>query len=348
MKCSFWRWPRPWISVSVVAAACALGTAWTPSPAAAQSAPGPQAPAGIAGKPTSEPALRTTYVLGAEDQVTVHAVDVPDLSDKPQRIDPNGDIRLPLVGRIHAAGLTLEQLETDVRDRLKTFLRDPDVTVTVSEFHSQTVTVVGAVGQPGLRPIEGPKTLLEILTSVGGPTPDAGGIVRITRRLDQGRIPLSDAVENVDTGLSAVDIPLKPLLDATRLENNIQIRPNDIIAVPRAEVVYVVGEVNRAGPVPVTRGNSVSAVEAVSASGGVLKTAATGSARILRIVGNNPARTEIPVDLTKIMQGKSNDVQLFAGDILVVPNSTGKAATRRAVEVALQFGLLVGSYGILH
>ena len=311
---------------------------------AAQQSAGPAAIV----KPTSEIALRTPYRLGPEDQITVHVVDVPDLSDKPQRIDPSGDVRFPMVGSIHAAGMTIEQFESELRDRLKVYLQAPDVAVTVSEFHSQSVSVVGAVGTPGVRQLEGSKTVIEILSMAGGPSADAGPVVRISRRQDQGRIPLSEALENVETGFSTVDIPLKPLLDATTPEKNILIRPNDIVSVPRADVVYVIGEVGHAGSIPVTRGTSVSVVEAISAAGGVLRTAAAGGARILRVVGTNPARTEIPVDLKKIMAGKGNDVQLFAGDILVVPDSTGKRATTRALEAAVQLGVMVGTYGLIH
>ncbi|MEP7305909.1 MAG: polysaccharide biosynthesis/export family protein [Acidobacteriota bacterium] len=298
--------------------------------------------------PAADPAaLRTTYVLGPQDQVSLHVVDVPELSDKPQRIDSTGDLKLPMVGRVHVAGLTVEQLETEVTNRLKVFLLQPDVSVTVTEFRSQSVSILGAVGSPGIHQLETDKTLLEVLTKAGGASVDAGPIVRVSRRLDQGRIPLPEATDDAATGFSTVDIPLKPLLEATTPDKNIIIRPNDFLSVPRAELVYVIGEVGRVGPIPVTRGASVSIVEAISASGGMSRTAASSHARILRAIDGDQKRTEIPVDVKKIMQGRSNDVPLYAGDILVVPDSGSKRATTRAIEIAIQLGVMVGSYGLI-
>jgi polysaccharide export outer membrane protein len=154
-----------------------------PAPATgAQAAPAPAAGDQIGG--------RASYVLGPDDEILVHAVDVPEFPDKPQRVDPGGDIRLPWIGRIHAAGLTQEELEATIRDRLRTYLNEPDVTVTVVEALSESVSVLGAVAQPGVRPLGRNRTLIELLSAAGGPTPEAGPIVRITRKLEQGPIPL--------------------------------------------------------------------------------------------------------------------------------------------------------------
>ncbi len=290
---------------------------------------------------------RASYVLGPDDEILVRAVDVPEFSDKPQRIDPSGDIRLPVIGRIHAAGLTQEELEVAIRDRLKTYLNEPDVTVTVVQALSQSVSVLGAVAQPGVRPLGRNRTLIELLSAAGGPSPDAGPVVRITRKLDQGPIPLPDAANHPETGYSIAEVPLKALMDATSPEKNIQIRPDDIVSIPRAEVVYVVGEVGKAGAVPLLVGKSMTVVEALSASGGALRTAAPKGARILRVAAGGQMRTEIPVDLSKVMQGRSNDVPLYPGDILVVPNSTGKRAAAVALEAAIQAGVMIGTYGLI-
>ena len=92
---------------------------------------------------TKAPAL-TAYVLGPDDQITIQVSDAPEISGKPQRLDPNGDLRLPIVGRVHASGLTLDQLEAELVARLKEFMQEPDVAVTVTEFRSQPVSVIGA------------------------------------------------------------------------------------------------------------------------------------------------------------------------------------------------------------
>ena len=295
----------------------------------------------------SEPAVRTTYVLGPDDQIIIQAVDVPDISSKPQRLDPNGDLKLPMVGRVHAGGLTLEQLEAELIKRLKVYIQEPDVAVSVAEFHSQPVSVIGAVKNAGVHQLEGRKTLVEMLSLVGGVGPDAGPTVRITRGLDAGAIPLPEAKVDSSAAFSTVEIDLKSLLNGTSPEKNIVIRRHDVISVPPAEVVYVVGEVAKSGPVALSGGQSITVMEAVSSTGGVLRTAAANHARILRRVDGDQKRTEVAVDLKQIMQGKADDVSLAPGDILIVPDSGGKRAATRAIEAAIQAGVMVGTYGLL-
>jgi polysaccharide export outer membrane protein len=275
----------------------------------------------------------------------IQVSDVPDISGKPQRLDPNGDLKLPMVGRVHASGMTLEQLEGELTTRLKVYMHDPDVAVSVTEFHSQPVSVIGSVSNAGVRQLEGRKSLIEVISMAGGVSPDAGPIVRITRRLEEGRIPIANAVDDASGRFSTADIGLKPLLEGRSPENNIVIQPHDVISVPRAEMVFVIGEVGKPGPVPLSA-DSMSVIEAVSSSGGVLRTAAASHARILRRIAGGQKRAEVGVDLQRIMQGKADDVQLLAGDILIVPDSPGKRAMSRAVEGAIQAGVIIGTYSL--
>jgi polysaccharide export outer membrane protein len=275
-------------------------------------------------------------------------LDVPDISGKPQRLDPNGDLKLPMIGRVHAAGMTLDQLERELTERLKVYLEEPDVAVTVTEFHSQPVSVIGAVGTSGIHQLEGRKTLIEVLSMAGGVGADAGPSLRITRRLEWGRVPLPGATEDTTGGFSIAEIDLRSLLDARNPEQNITVRPYDVISVPRAETVYIVGEVARPGPLPLSGGHSISVIEALSSSGGVLRTAAPGHARILRQIPGDQKRVELKIDLKQIMQGKANDLPLAAGDILVVPDSSGKKVTARAIEALVQVGTIIGTYGVIH
>jgi polysaccharide export outer membrane protein len=341
-------------NISIVTVAVVVLGAAMPWAAAAQQAPvrAEQQPTGAGagtGAAASTPATPTaaTYVLGPEDQILIHAMDVPDISDKPQRLDPNGDLRLPMVGRIHATGMTLEQLETELVKRLKVYVQEPDVAVTVTEFHSQTVSVIGAVGSSGVHQVAGRRTLVEVLSLAGGVIPDAGPSVRITRRLEWGRIPLADATDDATGAFSVAEIDLKSLLEARNPEKNIVILPNDVISVPRAETVFVVGEVGRPGAVLLGGGHTVTVMEAVSSSGGVLRTANASKARILRRVAGDEKRAELFVDIKQIMRGKANDVTLSAGDILVVPDSSGKRFTTRAIEAAISTGTMIGTYGIV-
>ena len=290
---------------------------------------------------------RSVYALGTDDQITIRALNMPDISDKPMRIDADGYIKLPMIGRLKAAGLTLPQLESDLVERLKIYLENPDVVVAVTEFHSQPVSIVGEVATPGVHQIQGSKTLIEILALAGGLHPEAGPIVRITRHLEYGRIPLPGATDDATGKFSQAEVNLTSLLGGKMPESNIFIRPQDVISIPRAEIVYVLGEISKAGPLILHDGQSISVLQAISASGGMMKTAAVSNVKILRPIMGGPKRAELTIDVKKMLNGHANDLPLLAGDILIVPGSTGRKAALRAIESAVQAGTLVATYGLL-
>lgn len=147
-------------------------------------------------KPEAVPELRSSCVLGPDDQITIRAMDAEEISDKPIRIGMDGFIRLPLIGRLRAQGLTIEQFEAELARRLKPFVREPDVTVSVNEFRSQPVSVIGSVKNAGIHQLQGSKTLIEVLSLAGGLTDTAGATVRVTRRLEWGRIPVPGAADD--------------------------------------------------------------------------------------------------------------------------------------------------------
>ncbi len=117
-------------------------------------------------------AIPTNYILGPDDLITLSVNNLDEISGKPMRIDRHGDINLPLAGRIHAAGLTADQLEAEIESRLKNQLNNPHVIVSVTEFRSQPVSILGAVNQPGVHQLEGRKTLFEMLSLAGGLRPN--------------------------------------------------------------------------------------------------------------------------------------------------------------------------------
>lgn len=287
------------------------------------------------------------YVLGVDDQIVIHVANVPDISDKPIHLDESGAINLPMVGRVRAVGLTVEALETELRNQLKTYLEHPDVVVTVSEFHPQPVSVIGEVGTPGVQQVHGPKTLVEVLSMAGGPRPDAGPAVLITRRLTWGRIPLPGAADDPTGTFSIAQVNVKSLLNAQDPQYNIPVRPYDVISIPRAETVYLVGQVGKVGPLPLSENQTISVLQAISASGGLLPAAAPRNAKILRPILGGPRRAELDVDIKKILEGKANDIPLLPGDILLVPASTGYRAGVRAIEAALQVGTMALTYGVI-
>src|SRR2546428_10652581 len=110
--------------------------------------------------------VKSSYILGTNDQITVHALDAEKISDKPYRITAAGDVTFPMIGKIKAAGLTVEELESVLVNALQEFIRQPKVAVAISEFRSQPVSVIGAVTNPGVLQLQGNKTLVEGLSMV--------------------------------------------------------------------------------------------------------------------------------------------------------------------------------------
>ena len=103
------------------------------------------------------------YILGPDDEIVIRGIEDPETSDKPDKpvlIGTNGDITLPMIGRVKAGGLTVEQLEAELNTRFKEFIQEPQVSVTVTEFRSQPVSVFGAVTKPGVVQLQGPSNAL--------------------------------------------------------------------------------------------------------------------------------------------------------------------------------------------
>ena len=282
------------------------------------------------------PSPGSSYVLGPGDQLSfVVANFSEEFGDKTFRIDMRGDINVPLAGRIHAAGLTVDEFEGQVEQRLARYVKDPQVVATVTEFNSQPVSVLGAVNNAGVKQVAGHKTLFEVLSLAGGLRPDAGSTIKITRNLDQGAIPLPDAKTDATGQFSVGSISVKAILNATDPSQNIVVLPGDIISVSKADVIYAVGSVTKPGGFPLNQDESLSALQVVSLAGGMTKTAAIDKARILRPVAGSSNRTEIAVNLKQIMAGKAPDMPLQPNDILFVPNSSAKSVSYRTLDALI-------------
>lgn len=275
-------------------------------------------------------AARADYTLGPNDQFTVSVTDLDDFNDKTYRIEASGDVTVPYAGRVHAAGLSTEALEGELRERLMRVLKDPQVTVSIASYGSQPVSILGAVNSPGIRQIEGSKSLFEVLSLAGGLRPDAGYLIRITREAKWGTIPLPTAEVDPSGRVSTASVKVKDIMNATNTAANIAILPGDSISVSKADVVYAVGSVTKSGGFLLNEHETLSTLQVISLAEGLTRTAAPKRASIIRSIDGS--RTEIPVDLKLVLAGKGQDVQLQAGDILFVPNSGGKAAGYRTLD----------------
>lgn len=289
----------------------------------------------------SVPRRDAAYVLGPEDSIAVRVLDLDEFDPKALgtiRVDLQGNIRLPLVGRIHAAGLTIEQLEKQIAGGLSTFMKDPEVTVSIAEFRSHPVSVLGSVRNPGVHQITGHKTLFEVLSLAGGLNPEAGNKIKITRSVTAGALPLPGSAKDAAGEFFVGELNVREVMDAKNPAVNIDVLPNDVITVPKADMVYVIGAVRRSGGFTLSEKEQISVLQALSLAEGLDRVAAAKSARILRQPEPGAERIEIPVNLSQILEGRASDVALRANDILFIPNSMAKSTSMRVLEAAIQAG----------
>lgn len=282
--------------------------------------------------------LRPSYVLGPDDQIIIRAFEVEEISEKPFRVDGDGFVNLPLLGRVHAGGLTVQEFEAELTTRLKTYVKSPQVFVTVVQFRSDPIFFVGAFKAPGIYPLLGRRTLVEMLSGIGGLQPNASRRIRVTRRLESGPIPLPNAVVESDRKVSYVDISLGSLRENVNPAEDILLKPFDVITVERAEMVYVSGEVGKVGGFELGERESISVSKLLTLAGGLGRDARADKARVLRPVLNTSRRAEIRLNLRKILAGKTNDFPLLPNDLLYVPRTSRNAALKTVGLLSL--GLL--------
>jgi polysaccharide biosynthesis/export protein len=265
--------------------------------------------------------------LGVGDLVEMTVYDVPELTTK-TRISSSGDIYSALIGPTHVAGLTAEEAAALIQKRLTAYLKDPYVSLFVTEYASQGASLLGEVTKPGVYPVMGDQHLFDLISAAGGLTERAGHSITITHRND------TDKPVTVALSRNLSDNP----------ESNVKVFPGDTIVVRKADIVYVVGDVGRPSGLLMDAGG-VTVLQAVALAGGTTRTAKLNGARILH--KNSSGTLETPVQLKKIMQAKAPDIQLQANDILIVPSSTGKILAGRSLEAAMQAATIISAAAVV-
>ncbi len=291
----------------------------------------PATPAGPA-IPTSN----SDYIIGPEDVLAIDVFEMPELS-RTVRVGTDGTISLPLLGSVKAAGLTSEQLRNELESQWdKTYFRNPQVSVFVREYHAQPVAVLGPVERPGLYQLTGPRTLIEVLSMAGGlahaSTVVPGRTVFVTRKGGFGALQPVEGMYLITP--EKVEIDLQRLLYSRDAALNIPIMPLDIVSVNKSDLIYVVGGVRRPDGFTLGQREKFTVLQALAMAGGLSGTAAKRGARIIR-ASSDGSRIEIPVNLGKLLKGKSQDLELSPNDILYVPESTVKGAGKRGLEAVI-------------
>jgi polysaccharide export outer membrane protein len=293
------------------------------------------------------PPAAADYVLGPGDQISIIVTDLPDdfTVDKAFRIDMSGDVNLPYAGRIHAAGLTTQGLEQAIDRGLHRILQDPEAVVGIANYGSEPVSILGEVNNAGVHQIAGGTNLMEALSSAGGFTENVGNTITITRKLQWGPIPLPNSHDDPTGQFSVASLNVKQLMSAAHPAENVAIKPEDVISVSKAEVVYAVGSVTKPGGFVLGEDQGLSTLQVLSLAEGLDKMAAPQRAMILRVAEGSTQRTELAVNLKQVLQGTGPDVPLQPGDILFVPSSKAKTVSYRAIEAIVQAGTGIAIFG---
>ncbi len=263
--------------------------------------------------------------LGVDDLVAVSVYDAPELT-RTLRVETDGTIRLPLLkNAIPASGILPHQLEASVVAALKDeqILVDPIVKITVVEYHSRPIAVMGAVKKPLTFQAVGTVTLLDALARAEGLTNDAGDEILLTRNDQIEKIPVKRLIKDADPAL------------------NYTLHGGEEIRVPEASKIFVVGNVRKPGAFPVRDGGEESVLKMIALAEGL--TPYSGKVAYVYRRGESGAKTEIPVELEKIMQRKAADVVLQVDDLLYIPDNKTRRAAMTALDRLALFGVSTGS-----
>lgn len=276
------------------------------------------------------------YLVGPGDELGITFQEAEEASAKLVIVDPTGHISLVMAGRVRAAGLSTSELRNEITGKLAKYFVDPHVSVNVVQYRSQPVSVIGSVNTAGVHYLQGKKTLIEVLSLAGGLRPDAGSVIKVTRSATRGGIDVPRATLDASGEFCVAEINLDQVTTGEHPDQNITIEANDVVAVERAPLVYVIGEVKKAGGFIIRRDERLSALQAIALAEGLLRTASGSNAKILRAQNGANSRTELRINIGKILSGKSPDVPLLADDILFIPNSAAKNALLKSAETGLQ------------
>jgi polysaccharide biosynthesis/export protein len=247
-----------------------------------------------------------TLLIGPGDTLHVQILDTPEMEQHP-RVTDAGEIPVIGIGNVKVAGLTPGEAATKIRERLISmhYMNHPDVSVTVDQYATQTVSVLGQVKTPGAYAITTPRSILSIVALAGGLTDSADYRITIQRR-DTSQPPVSYTVSN----------------DArAAIKDEILVYPGDTVVVPKAGLAYVLGDVRKPGGFVMQNNHSqLTALEAVALAGGTAPSAVPSHARLIRRSPEGGYQ-DIDVNFSAMQKGQKPDLVLEADDVLYIPFS---------------------------
>jgi len=256
---------------------------------------------------TSANQRHESLLIGPGDLLRVTVLRESDLTQN-VRVRDSGEVTLPLIGNVQVRGLSAADAAAAIAAKYVEgqFLKHPDVSVFVEEYATQPVSVLGQVVKPGLISISTTRSLVDVLAMAGGLTDLADRHITVERGGN------AHGLEEVFLSNRAEDA----------LNANVEVFPGDKILVPKAGVVYVLGDVGKPGGYLMQNNSRLTVLEAIAMAAGVNRTASESGARVIHNANGQFQERDLP--LKDIQQGKAPDQLLEADDVIYIPFSFGK------------------------
>ena len=267
------------------------------------------------------------YRIGAGDVLDIRIYNRPQLSREAVRVEGSGMIRMPLIEtEIQAACQTEGELAKEIATRYTKYYRNLQVDVFIKEYHSRQVAIIGAVNDQSRFELQRRVRLLELLTYAKGPSAKAGQTINIVHSTNVSAC--KQATENEENAAFS-SFKLGEVL-AGKPESNPYLEAGDIVTVPEADQVYIVGNVFM--PLTIPLREPITLTRAIAMAGGLKQDTRKDKIRVLRQEPGTSVRKEITVDLYAIEKKRSEDLALAPNDIIDVPTSAGKSFLRSLIQ----------------
>jgi polysaccharide export outer membrane protein len=267
------------------------------------------------------------YRIGPGDVLDIRIYNRPQLSREAVRVEGSGMIRMPLIeNEIQAVCLTEGELAKEISIRYARYYKNLQVDVFIKEYHSKQVAIIGAVNEQSRFELQRRVRLLELLTYAKGPSTKAGQTINIVHST---AVSPCKPADDTDTSAAFSSYKLSDVLQGDP-KSNPYLEAGDIVTLPEADQVYVVGNVFM--PLTINLKEPITLTRAIAMAGGLKQDTKKDKIRILRQEPGTTIRKEITVDLSAIEKKSSEDLALAPNDIIDVPTSAGKSFLRSLVQ----------------
>jgi polysaccharide biosynthesis/export protein len=265
------------------------------------------------------------YLLGPGDIIEATVFGIEDIKGKALTLDSEGKISLPFINSVQLMGLTPREAEVKVSALYEaSVMKNPQVSITVKEYHSQFVNVLGAVFKPGTYQLTRRAFLVDVLAMAGGLLSEKAEYKAYVHRASAQQTS-GETIAEKSAEKGTIKVDLVQLLEKGDISLNVPIFAGDVVSVPERieKFFYVLGDVNKGGAFEIKKGEQITLSRALASAGGLMRTAKATKAAIIRPNADGTTK-QIPVDISKLLKGKLPDMDIRSSDVVFVPGSTTK------------------------